>query len=106
MDKRIDKKMDKRINVYSYIRINPTNVPYGSVAWMITREITRSSELWSVCVVLCRSSHIHIYITGFNGTIYITRLLRRFAPIFYFNFEHVLIVNNEKQIRKIISRIL
>ena len=51
--------MDKRINGYLDIRINPTDVPYGSVAWMIKRKITRSSELWSVCVVLCRSSHIY-----------------------------------------------
>ena len=28
------------------------------------------------------------------------RLLGRFAPIFYFNYEHVLIVNIEKQIKK------
>ena len=29
-----------------------------------------------------------------------TRLLGLFAPIFYFNFEHVLIVNIEKQRKK------
>ena len=36
---------------------------------------------------------VHCY----SFKIYFTRLLGRFAPIFYFNCEHVLIVNIEKQ---------
>ena len=41
-----------------------------------------------------------LLLTETTGQILQTRLLGRFAPIFYFNCEHVLIVNIEKQRRK------
>ena len=43
---------------------------------------------------------MHFYDTMASLHFYVTRLLGRFAPIFYFNCEHVLIVNIEKQRRK------